>query len=150
MDSIFSSRFVASEWIKQLPCGSGMEDCDFPEDALLPEIRPESQAEINVAEFLNIKRADDIHSEPSKSSVDNELNPCWQDIYDADCTMDSIFSARFVPSEWIKQLPCGSGMQDCDFPEDALLPEIRPESYAEINVTEFLNIKRADDSKLNP
>merc|ERR1711935_855926 len=70
-----------------------------------------SQAEINVAEFLNIKRADDIHSEPSKSSVDNELNPCWQDIYDADCTMDSIFSARFVASEWIKELPCGSGME---------------------------------------
>jgi hypothetical protein len=38
--------------------------------------------------------------------------------------------------------------QDCDFPEDALLPEIRPES--QINVMEFLNIKRADDSKLTP
>jgi hypothetical protein len=41
--------------------------------------------------------------------------------------------------------------QDCDFPEDALLPEIRPESHTEINVMEFLNIKRADgSSKLNP
>mmetsp|Transcript_2913 Transcript_2913/g.8003 ORF Transcript_2913/g.8003 Transcript_2913/m.8003 type:complete len:125 (-) Transcript_2913:197-571(-) len=88
-----------------------------------------------------------FHSEPSDINIDNELNPCWQDIYDADCTMDSIFSARFVPSEWIKQLPCGSGMQDCDFPDDALLPEIRHESHAEINVIEFLNIKRVDDSK---
>jgi len=91
-----------------------------------------------------------LHLESSEFNTDSELNPCWQDIYDEDCTMDSIFSARFVPSEWIKQLPCGSGMEDCDFPEDALLPEIRPESHTEINVMEFLNIKRADESKLTP
>jgi hypothetical protein len=42
---------------------------------------------------------------------DTRSNPCWQDIYDEDCTMDSIFSAGFVPSEWIKQLPCGAGME---------------------------------------
>mmetsp|Transcript_20682 Transcript_20682/g.42563 ORF Transcript_20682/g.42563 Transcript_20682/m.42563 type:complete len:120 (-) Transcript_20682:306-665(-) len=78
---------------------------------------------------------------------DGESNPCWQDIYDADCTMDSVFSARFVASDWIKELPCGSGMKDCDFPEDVLLPDMRPESHTEINVMEFLNIKRADESK---
>ena len=50
-------------------------------------------------------------SESSESNRETKANPCWQDIYDADCTMDSIFSARFVASEWIKELPCGSGME---------------------------------------
>eukprot|EP00534_Pseudo-nitzschia_fraudulenta_P002193 CAMPEP_0201115892 /NCGR_PEP_ID=MMETSP0850-20130426/308_1 /ASSEMBLY_ACC=CAM_ASM_000622 /TAXON_ID=183588 /ORGANISM="Pseudo-nitzschia fraudulenta, Strain WWA7" /LENGTH=99 /DNA_ID=CAMNT_0047379807 /DNA_START=249 /DNA_END=548 /DNA_ORIENTATION=- len=90
-----------------------------------------------------------VRMESSQSNSDGDYSPCWQDIYDADCTMDS-FSARFVPSEWIKELPCGSGMEDCDFPEDTLLPEIRPESHNEINVMEFLNIKRADNSRLTP
>jgi hypothetical protein len=95
-----------------------------------------------------------LYSESPESSAgtSSQSNPCWQDIYDADCTMDSIFSARFVASEWIKELPCGSGMEDCDFPEDALLPDIHPESvsHTEINVMEFLNIKRADSSNLSP
>jgi len=75
---------------------------------------------------------------------ESESNPCWQDIYDADCTMDS-FSARFVASDWIKKLPCGQGIEDCDFPEDTQLPGIRPESHQDINVMDFLNIKRVQD-----
>ena len=51
-----------------------------------------------------------VRMESSQSNSDGDYSPCWQDIYDADCTMDS-FSARFVPSEWIKELPCGSGME---------------------------------------
>ena len=51
-----------------------------------------------------------IHSESSEFNTEVS-NPCWQDIYDADCTMDSIFSARFVASEWIKELPCARGME---------------------------------------
>ena len=51
-----------------------------------------------------------IHSESSEFNTEVS-NPCWQDIYDADCTMDSIFSARFVASEWIKELPCAQGME---------------------------------------
>lgn len=67
--------------------------------------------------------------------------------------MDSIFTARFVASEWIKELPCGSGLEDCDFPEDTVVPEMRPESHKhpEVDVMDFLNIKRVDDdSKLSP
>lgn len=85
--------------------------------------------------------------------TDGTVNPCWQDIYDADCTMDSIFTARFVASEWIKELPCGSGMADCDFPEDTVVPEMRPESHEhpDVSVLDYLNIKRVnDDSKLSP
>jgi len=93
-----------------------------------------------------------LHSESPEFNTEKDTQslPCWQDIYEQDCTMETIFSAGFVPSEWIKQLPCGAGMEDCDFPEDALLPGIRPESHTEINVMEFLNIKRTDgSSKLN-
>ena len=52
-----------------------------------------------------------LFSESTKPETSSESNPCWQDIFDADCTMDSIFSARFVASEWIKELPCGSGLE---------------------------------------
>lgn len=39
--------------------------------------------------------------------------------------------------------------QDCDFPEDTKLPDMRPESHPDegISVLEFLNIKRAKDVK---
>ncbi|KAG7364513.1 hypothetical protein IV203_037715 [Nitzschia inconspicua] len=79
-----------------------------------------------------------------------EPNPCWQDMYDEDCAMETIFAARYVASDWIKNLPCAKGLEDCDFPEDIRVPEIRPESHPEeINVMEFLNIKRAKSVEEN-
>jgi len=39
-------------------------------------------------------------SSESPQEQSNGNNPCWQDIYDADCTNDS-FSARFIASDWI-------------------------------------------------
>ena len=40
------------------------QECDFPDDMRLPGIRPESQQqEINVMEFLNIKRVDAIKND---------------------------------------------------------------------------------------
>lgn len=96
---------------------------------------------------------DSQSSEHYETYTDGTVNPCWQDIYDADCTMDSIFTARFVASQWIKELPCGSGMEDCDFPKDTVVPEMRPESHEhpEVDVMDFLNIKRVEnDSKLSP
>lgn len=56
-----------------------------------------------------------LFSESPDTKTSSESNPCWQDIFDADCTMDSIFSARFVASEWIKELPCGSGLEASHF-----------------------------------
>merc|ERR1711957_279725 len=79
------------------------------------------------------------------SSTSPESSPCWQDIYDADCTMDS-FSARFVASDWIKQLPCAQGLEECDFPEDTQLPGIRAPPVDITNMMDFLNIKRVDDT----
>ena len=38
-------------------------------------------------------------------------NPCWQDIYDEDCSMDSTYAASFVASEWLKRMPCAEGME---------------------------------------
>jgi hypothetical protein len=38
-------------------------------------------------------------------------NPCWQDLYDDDCSMTSVFSASFVASTWIKSMPCGAGIE---------------------------------------
>jgi len=80
----------------------------------------------------------------------DEDAPCsWHDIYTADCAMDT-FSARFVAANWVQSLPCAKGMEECDFPDDMRLPGIRPESQQqEINVMEFLNIKRVDAIKNN-
>jgi len=82
------------------------------------------------------------------SSSEEEVSPCWQDIYDADCTMDS-FSARFVASDWIKELPCVQGLgEECavPFPEETQLPGIRRAQQSSpvdiTNVMDFLNIKR--------
>lgn len=38
-------------------------------------------------------------------------NPCWQDLYDDDCSMESIYAASFVASKWIKSMPCGAGIE---------------------------------------
>mmetsp|Transcript_39775 Transcript_39775/g.44534 ORF Transcript_39775/g.44534 Transcript_39775/m.44534 type:complete len:151 (-) Transcript_39775:385-837(-) len=100
-----------------------------------------------------------LYASSSSSSQEEEeeedpscQSPCWQDIYDADCTMDS-FSARFVASDWIKELPCVQGLgEECPavpFPAETQLPDIRrgaqlsQSSPVDItNVMEFLNIRR--------
>lgn len=38
-------------------------------------------------------------------------NPCWQDIYDDDCSMSNIYSANFIAGNWIKSMPCGAGIE---------------------------------------
>ena len=42
----------------------------------------------------------DEMSMPGSSELTN--NPCWQDIYDDDCSMSNIYAANFVASKWIK------------------------------------------------
>lgn len=46
----------------------------------------------------------------SDAATDTE-NPCWQDLYDDDCGMDSVYGASFVAKEWIKKLPCAKGVE---------------------------------------
>ena len=38
-------------------------------------------------------------------------NPCWQDIYDDDCSMSNAYSANFVAGKWIKSMPCAAGIE---------------------------------------
>lgn len=38
-------------------------------------------------------------------------NPCWQDMYDDDCSMDKTYAASFVASEWLKKMPCAKGIE---------------------------------------
>eukprot|EP00339_Tiarina_fusa_P028653 CAMPEP_0117038568 /NCGR_PEP_ID=MMETSP0472-20121206/27126_1 /TAXON_ID=693140 ORGANISM="Tiarina fusus, Strain LIS" /NCGR_SAMPLE_ID=MMETSP0472 /ASSEMBLY_ACC=CAM_ASM_000603 /LENGTH=125 /DNA_ID=CAMNT_0004748823 /DNA_START=68 /DNA_END=445 /DNA_ORIENTATION=- len=80
------------------------------------------------------------------SSVEGDNNPCWQDLYDDDCSMDSVYGASFVASEWIKEMPCAAGVEDCDMPEDLKVPGNRQEEGADgVDVMEFLNLKRAPE-----
>jgi hypothetical protein len=54
-------------------------------------------------ELDNVPVADEMMSE----------NPCWQDIYDDDCSMSSVYSAHFVAGKWIKSMPCAAGIEVC-------------------------------------
>lgn len=42
---------------------------------------------------------------------DENFNPCWQDLYDDDCSMDAVYQSSFVASEWLKSMPCASGIE---------------------------------------
>mmetsp|Transcript_23378 Transcript_23378/g.28126 ORF Transcript_23378/g.28126 Transcript_23378/m.28126 type:complete len:157 (-) Transcript_23378:158-628(-) len=70
-------------------------------------------------------------------------DPCWQNFYgeDDDCGMSSVYAANFVPSKWIKSMPCGEGIEDCDMPK-ALN---HPGSHAmdDVDVMGFLGLKKA-------
>ena len=45
------------------------------------------------------------------SEMQSGDNPCWQDLYDDDCSMESIYAANFIASKWIKSMPCGAGIE---------------------------------------
>lgn len=71
-------------------------------------------------------------------------NPCWQDLYDDDCSMTSVFSASFVASKWIKSMPCGAGIEDCDMPESLSVPNAKENGVAAVDVMAFLGLKHRD------
>lgn len=97
-------------------------------------------------------------------------NPCWQDIYDDDCSMSNIYSANFIAGKWIKSMPCGAGievsigdrflmrfnartylyvthfsfLQDCDMPLELQVPAAHLDLGIEkTDVMAFLGLKRA-------
>ena len=41
-----------------------------------------------------------------------EDDPCWQDLYDDDCSMSSAYSANFVAGKWVKSMPCASALDE--------------------------------------
>lgn len=74
---------------------------------------------------------------------EQQQNPCWGDLYDDDCAMSNIYAASFVASEWIRSMPCASGVEDCDVPKDLTVPETRPEACVEqVDVMSFLGLSR--------
>uniref|UniRef100_A0A7S2YH39 Uncharacterized protein n=1 Tax=Entomoneis paludosa TaxID=265537 RepID=A0A7S2YH39_9STRA len=61
MSNVYAASFVASEWIKSMPCAAGLEDCDMPADLQLPDTRHEAGVEqVDVMDFLGLKRAKPI------------------------------------------------------------------------------------------
>ena len=44
-------------------------------------------------------------------SFTTDTNPCWQDLYDDDCSMSTIYASSFVAKDWIKSLPCANGLE---------------------------------------
>eukprot|EP00527_Entomoneis_sp_CCMP2396_P000281 CAMPEP_0198141484 /NCGR_PEP_ID=MMETSP1443-20131203/4489_1 /TAXON_ID=186043 /ORGANISM="Entomoneis sp., Strain CCMP2396" /LENGTH=126 /DNA_ID=CAMNT_0043804249 /DNA_START=58 /DNA_END=438 /DNA_ORIENTATION=- len=81
----------------------------------------------------------------ASSDQDSEQqNPCWGDLYDDDCAMSNVFAASFVAADWIRSMPCASGLEDCDMPDDLSVPDMRPEAGVEqVDVMGFLGLKRA-------
>jgi hypothetical protein len=68
---------------------------------------------------------------------------CWQDIWNYDCAMSNIYSAAFVAADWVKSLPCASGIVDCDTPEELKMPGPFGTGVENVDVMSYLNIKRA-------
>ncbi len=75
-------------------------------------------------------------------------NPCWQDIWNYDCAMSTIYSASFVANDWLKSMPCAAGIVDCDTPEELKMPGPSVNSGVEtVDVMSYLNLKRAEPLK---
>lgn len=81
----------------------------------------------------------------TKGSADNvDMDDlCWQDIWNYDCAMSNIYSAAFVAADWVRSLPCASGLVDCDAPEELKMPGPSGSGVENVDVMSYLNIKRA-------
>jgi len=175
MSKIHSASFVAKDWIKSMPCGQGLEDCDAPDELSLPGSREGGGVQsVDVMKVLGLKRAksidsgngDDTLTSSSTTTTRTETpttnlkstptddnaamattdddDPCWQDIYDEDCCMSKIHSASFVAKDWIKSMPCGQGLEDCDAPDELSLPGSREGGGVQsVDVMKVLGLKRA-------
>merc|ERR1711935_1296724 len=85
---------------------------------------------------------EDIEEDTFDKVLDN-AHACWQDIYDDDCGMGTMYSGHFVAKDWIKSMPCGKGMEDCDMPEELGLPGPHDSSGVEsTDVMDMLGLKR--------
>lgn len=56
--------------------------------------------------FLRLSKKD-----TPTTQTTTEDDPCWQDLYDEDCSMDKAYAATFVAADWIKSMPCGEGIE---------------------------------------
>lgn len=46
-----------------------------------------------------------------KAKTETTNDPCWQELSDDDCAMENVYASHFVASEWIKSMPCASGLE---------------------------------------
>ena len=68
------------------------------------------QAWINSRVRSDVCRSSALFASKPKVEEGEQTNPCWEDLYDDDCAMSNVYSASFVASEWIKSMPCASGV----------------------------------------
>eukprot|EP00588_Corethron_pennatum_P016103 CAMPEP_0194303562 /NCGR_PEP_ID=MMETSP0171-20130528/1415_1 /TAXON_ID=218684 /ORGANISM="Corethron pennatum, Strain L29A3" /LENGTH=135 /DNA_ID=CAMNT_0039054507 /DNA_START=66 /DNA_END=473 /DNA_ORIENTATION=- len=94
---------------------------------------------------IQIPDDDDVNSE-AHDLLNQETNPCWSDMasLDDDCVLGSVYASNFVASEWIRDMPCAEGIEDCDVPQALKNPGASVES---VDVMDFLGLKRADSLK---
>ena len=84
----------------------------------------------------------------STGASNNDIdNPCWQDIWSYDCAMSTVYSAAFVAGDWVKSMPCASGLIDCETPEELNMPGPAGTGVEDVDVMSFLNLKRAKPLK---
>lgn len=67
MSTVYSSAFVAEEWIKSMPCGQDA-DC-LPEKLSRPGTMEKSGVEkVDVMEYLNVRKAAPITAKSEKGA----------------------------------------------------------------------------------
>jgi hypothetical protein len=81
-----------------------------------------------------------------RSSFVTEDDISWQDIWNYDTAMSTIYSTAFIASDWIKSLPCAVGV-DCETPDELKLPAPKGHGVEDVDVMAFLNLKRAQPLK---
>lgn len=62
----------------------------------------------------------------SSPDEEGDQNPCWENLYDDDCTMSNAYAASFVASQWIKSMPCASGVEVSDVARNGSRMVIHP------------------------
>lgn len=93
---------------------------------------------------MSAETTDDSAEHEDFESVLDNTHACWQDMYDDDCGMGTIYAASFVAKDWIKSMPCGKGVEDCNMPESLKLPGSHENAGVETtDVMDMLGLKRA-------
>jgi hypothetical protein len=62
--------------------------------------------------WVSSPRVMSFHPLAMSTTPEQTEDPCWQDLYDDDCSMSSVYSASFVAGKWIKSMPCASGLDE--------------------------------------
>ena len=64
-----------------------------------------------------------------------EDDPCWQDLYDDDCSMSSAYSANFVAGKWVKSMPCANALDEVRSHKKYFFP-----CHGKINYSFFISV----------